>query len=609
MSDRPVTEQRNARSARLDELPTRELVKLMNDEDALVAPAVGRELDAIARAIDAAVERMRGGGRLVHVGAGTSGRLGVLDAAECPPTFGTPHEQVVALIAGGDRAVTRAVEGAEDRRELALEDLARLALQAKDVLVGISASGRTPYVLAAIERAKVLGALTVGVSCTPDSPLATAAAIAITPVAGPEVVTGSTRLKAGTATKLVLNMLSTGAMVRLGRVRGNLMVDLMPTSAKLEQRAAAILAELAGVDETRARRLVADHGSVRAALRAHETRPSGSAAAAAAAHGASAATSGLVMGIDGGGSKTQALLARRTRDAGELPADVTIASPCNLSHDLEGAIRSIERAVATAFATARRGRTRLDALCVAAAGSGDHARREQLRGTLLEHGLAESVAIVHDAAPTLVAATRDGVGVALIAGTGSSCFGRDARGRCARSGGLGPFLGDEGSAFDLGRAALKQAARAADGRGAKLTLVRALIEALGVSEPRELASWAQDAMREPARIAALAPHVTAAAAADDPIALRIVERAASELALMAKTVVVKLGLPREHLPLVLAGGVLEHDDALRRRVVATLRSLGVTPDVQPAASAAIGALEFARQLADGKFDEASWFPA
>ena len=223
-----------------------ELVRLMNREDHKVAGAVGRQLPSIARAVDAIENRMRKGGRLIYVGAGSSGRIGVLDASECPPTFGTPPGLVRALIAGGEKAVRQPVEGAEDRRGRAVEDLEKLGLKPNDSVVGIAASGTTPYVLAAISYAKKKRALTVGLTANRKSPLAKAAKIPITPDVGPEVLTGSTRLKAGTSQKMVLNMLSTGVMVRLGHAYENLMIDLGQTNAKLKDRAKRILQEASG---------------------------------------------------------------------------------------------------------------------------------------------------------------------------------------------------------------------------------------------------------------------------------------------------------------------------------------------------------------------------
>jgi N-acetylmuramic acid 6-phosphate etherase len=244
--DRRRTEQRLAASKNLDRMTAAEIVWLMNREDRKVAEAVGRELPAIARAVDAIVGAMRNGGRLIYVGAGSSGRMAVLDAAECPPTFGISKKQMIALIAGGRRAVTGAVEGAEDSAANGARDLRRLELGRKDVVVGIAASGTTPYVLGAMKYARRRGALTVAVMANRDVPLARLAKIAIAVGVGAEVLTGSTRLKAGTSQKMVLNMLSTAVMVRLGHVYENLMIDAVLTNEKLHGRAVRILMEASG---------------------------------------------------------------------------------------------------------------------------------------------------------------------------------------------------------------------------------------------------------------------------------------------------------------------------------------------------------------------------
>ena len=231
-----TTEKINPATAHIDECTTLEMVKLINDEDKKIAAAVERVLPEIARAVDAISDKLSKGGRLFYIGAGTSGRLGVLDASECPPTFGVSPEMVQGLIAGGEGALIRAVEGAEDDCNLAERDLNGKNFCAADILVGITASGRTPYVLGGIEFAKRIGATTVGVSCVENSSLAKAVDIAITPVTGAEALTGSTRMKAGTATKMVLNMLTTATMIKLGRVRGNLMSCVQATNDKLRDR-------------------------------------------------------------------------------------------------------------------------------------------------------------------------------------------------------------------------------------------------------------------------------------------------------------------------------------------------------------------------------------
>jgi N-acetylmuramic acid 6-phosphate etherase len=262
-----LTEQTNPASASIDTLSTESVLRIMNAEDRQVAEAVEREIPAIARAVDAIVTAFERGGRLFYLGAGTSGRLGVLDASECPPTFNVPPEMVQGIIAGGEAALSQATETTEDDPATGARDLEIRGFTASDVLVGIAASGRTPYVLGAVALARRLGAVTVGISCTPDSEIARAVEIAITPLVGPEVVAGSTRMKAGTAQKLVLNMLSTGAFVRLGYVYGNLMVNVQPKNQKLRDRARRIVAQAAGVSVERAGEWLAEAGgSVRVAI-------------------------------------------------------------------------------------------------------------------------------------------------------------------------------------------------------------------------------------------------------------------------------------------------------------------------------------------------------
>ncbi|CDG22830.1 N-acetylmuramic acid 6-phosphate etherase [Xenorhabdus poinarii G6] len=231
-----VTESRNPASTNIDTLSTLDMLRVINDEDKKVAIAVEKNLPKIAELVDTIAEKFRQGGRLIYIGAGTSGRLGILDASECPPTYGTKPEQVIGLIAGGHQAILNAVENAEDNKQLGVKDLQEHHVNQKDIVVGIAASGRTPYVLGAMEYAKSVGATVAGICCNPDSPMAQLAEIAIIPIVGPEVVTGSSRMKAGTAQKLILNMITTGAMIRTGKVYGNLMVDVEATNAKLIER-------------------------------------------------------------------------------------------------------------------------------------------------------------------------------------------------------------------------------------------------------------------------------------------------------------------------------------------------------------------------------------
>lgn len=267
MHEKLTTEAANPASADLDRLSTLELVRLINSEDAKIAAAVAEQAELIAAAVDIIAGRLAAGGRLLYVGAGTSGRLGVLDASECPPTFSTDPAQVVGLIAGGDRALRNAVEGAEDSALLAVEELRELGLSDKDVVVGIAASGTTPYVLGALNEARAVGAAAIGLTCNRDAPIEKHADITIAVVAGPEVLAGSTRMKAGTATKMVLNMLTTGAMVRLGKTYGNLMVDLRASNEKLIGRSLRMLKQITGLSDAAAReRLKASDGELKTAI-------------------------------------------------------------------------------------------------------------------------------------------------------------------------------------------------------------------------------------------------------------------------------------------------------------------------------------------------------
>jgi N-acetylmuramic acid 6-phosphate etherase len=270
----PLTETNNPRTVDIDTRSTREMLERIHDEDRRVLDAVAAELDAITRAADEIYARMARGGRLIYVGAGTSGRLGVVDASEMPPTYSVPHGVVIGLMAGGDEAMFRAVEGAEDKPEWGRADIARLNVSAADAVVGIAASGRTPYVLGALHEARARGALTVSFACATPAPIHDAAEINIAPLTGPEVIEGSTRMKAGTATKLVLNMLSTTVMIKLGKTFGNLMVDLVPSNQKLRARARRIVERVTGLTPDAAQALLDECGDVKTAIVAHHARVS-----------------------------------------------------------------------------------------------------------------------------------------------------------------------------------------------------------------------------------------------------------------------------------------------------------------------------------------------
>lgn len=260
------TEGRNQNTLHIDEMSTIDMVTLMNNENRVVEDAIATQLDEIAKAIDIIAERLDAGGHLIYIGAGTSGRLGVVDASECPPTFGVDYRLVRGIMAGGEDAMFRAVEGAEDNEARGAEELLADGVAAGDVVVGLSASGGAPYVLGALKKAREIGAIPMGITCNPDSRMHAICDVTMAPYVGPEVITGSSRLKAGTAQKLILNMLSTGAMIKTGKVVGNLMINVKPTNVKLRDRCIRILMELGECDRETAEDLIDELGDIRAAL-------------------------------------------------------------------------------------------------------------------------------------------------------------------------------------------------------------------------------------------------------------------------------------------------------------------------------------------------------
>ncbi|MBM3953282.1 MAG: N-acetylmuramic acid 6-phosphate etherase [Planctomycetes bacterium] len=607
---RPLaTEAVNPASAAIDSLDAWGIVGVMVAEDARVAPAVAREAEAIARAIDAIAARLRAGGRLVYQGAGTSGRLGVLDASECPPTFSTPPEMVVGLIAGGPTALTRAIEGAEDRPELAVADLDGIGFGPGDVLVGIATSGRTPYVLGGIEHARRRGAFTIGVACSPDSALAAAADLAIVPLVGPEVIAGSTRLKAGTATKLVLNMLSTGAMILLGKTYGNLMVDLRATNSKLLDRSRRIAARLTGVDDAAATELLVRHdGELKTAIVAARRGVSTMearrllAAAGGQLRGAigtdpvprpTAASPDLVIGVDGGGSGCRAVVGRVA--AGELtvlgrgsggPANPrAIGGPA--------AAANIRAAVVQAFAAAGVPAAPAARACLGLAGAGRTDDAAAVAAALAD--VATVVTVVTDA-DLLLGDAAPGAVVALIAGTGSIAVARAADGTLDRAGGWGAVFGDEGSGWWVGREALAAVTAAADGRGRNTALTARLLSRYGVDRPGLLAAALSGPALPRDRVAAAAIDVVAAAAAGDGVAVRILEAAATELAALVLAVERRRPVAAAPWCLRLAGGLLVHAPSLADAVTARLRQEGRPPArVEVVADAALEAARMARR--------------
>jgi N-acetylmuramic acid 6-phosphate etherase len=604
--DHLETEGRNPASTNVDELTPLEIVRLMNAEDAKVIPAVASQAEAIARGIEVIAERLSAGGRLVYAGAGTSGRLGVLDATECPPTFNAPAGQVIGLIAGGPAAITASVEGAEDHPEFAERDLAALVFSARDVLVGIATSGRTPYVLGAIAYARRLGAFTIGLSCNAESELIPEVDLAITPVVGPEVLSGSTRLKAGTATKLVLNMLTTGAMVRLGKSFGNLMVDLRATNNKLKARTNRIVRLLTGLDRQAAdallgrcdyelktalisfladvapdearRRLGTASGQVRAALASNVD------AASRRVYPSGEMQTPLyqtVLGIDGGGTHTVALLARlqSNQDGKWTVLGRGEAGPSNVQAvGAERAFQAVDDAVGKAFRAAELPRSPVQVAWLGLAGVGRPEDQDLVRRWALQRGFATNVEISADAPLLLAAGTPENWGIAVVAGTGSIAFARSPDGRTSRCGGWGYLFGDEGSGYALGIAALQAVARMSDGRGPDTLLAQSLLERLHLTQPQELIAAIYRGVLDRPALAALAPLVLQAAEAGDAVAGDIVQEGANHLALMIATCAVQLGLVQPY-PLVLSGGLLLASASYRDRLLGALSTLEI--DAEP----------------------------
>jgi N-acetylmuramic acid 6-phosphate etherase len=594
--DHLQTEARNPASAELDALSPQQFVQLVITEDAKVVPAVASQAEAIARAIEVIADRLGAGGRLIYVGAGTSGRLGVLDASECPPTFNAPPGLVVGVIAGGATALTRAVEGAEDHPESAHSDLAAISLSPRDALVGIATSGRTPYVLAAVEYARERGAFTIGLSCNQESDISARVDLAITPVVGPEVLSGSTRLKAGTATKLVLNMLSTGAMVQLGKTYGNLMVDLRATNEKLRLRTNRIVREATGLDRPAADALLdrcnrelktalvshlagvgADEARERLRKTSGRVRAALSATTSNGHHALANGTDELVLGIDGGGTRTIVLLATHNGRGDWKLLGRGEAGPSNRQVvGTPAALAALDEATERAFRAAGRARCEVRAACLGLAGAGRAGDRELVRDWAARAHLAVSVEVIEDAALLLAAGTPEGWGVAVVAGTGSMAFARAANGRTARAGGWGPLLGDEGSGYAIALAGLRAAARSADGRAPVTLLTDRLLAAFGLSRPDELVGIVYRG-GDRAALAALAPVVLEAADAGDLVAEQIVRDAAGELAAATAAAARQLTLGAT-FPVALAGGLLVSSPGYRTQFLSALTNRGLTAE-------------------------------
>ncbi len=594
--DHLTTEGQNPDSEALDCLSTLEIVRLMNAEDSRVAKAVGQIAESIAQAIDVITERLAGGGRLIYIGAGTSGRLGVLDAAECPPTFNSPPWQVVGLIAGGAAALTRAVEGAEDHPEFALADLKRVDFSDRDVLVGIATSGRTPYVIGGLEHAKVVGASAIGLTCNDQTDLSRVADLTLAPILGPEIISGSTRLKAGTATKLVLNMLSTGAMVKLGKVYGNLMVDLQTTNKKLADRCLRILTALTGLPRNQSEALLKQcDGDVKTSVVVHQRGVSPTAARQLLEQSfgnlrdaltgdntiqlrePSVDEPSMVMGVDGGGSKTLAWLIDTASDT-QTPVGVGESGPSNpLAVGWHTALANIDLALNRAFTDAGISRKQVAAACLAIAGTGRDIERQRFEVWAEQRRIAERMLVTHDAHPVLAAGTSSGAGIAIISGTGSIAFGQNPQGTIARAGGWGQMFGDDGSGYVIAHAALHAIACAHDGVGPATRLTSDLLQAFNVSTVMDFRECVSADVMDAKRLASLAPLVITAADEGDNVACGIIEEAARGLSALVLAVHRQLQHQSDSHPveLALSGGILINSERLRERMLELIAREGL----------------------------------
>ncbi|MEN8097979.1 MAG: N-acetylmuramic acid 6-phosphate etherase, partial [Chloroflexota bacterium] len=630
-----ATEDRNPATVDIDLMPTLEVAHLMNIEDQRVAKAVESEIPQIAAAIDAIAARMAEGGRLIYMGAGSSGRLGILDAAECPPTFSTRPQQVVGLIAGGETAITRAVEGAEDIASAGAKDIENLNVTHLDSVVGIAASGRTPYVIGGLKEARQRGALVIGLTNNDNTAIAGEVDIIIAPVAGPEVITGSTRLKASTAQKMVLNMLSTGVMIRLGKTYGNLMVDVQATNAKLRARsrrivvqaiesakgdgdARSITEEEAGVlldkcngevktaivsfitaesPERARQRLAVAGGRVRGALHMDEPTPS----MASDKEQEKSTVADALIGIDGGGNKTLALLADGT---GRVLSRGT-AGPSNYQVIGKEATHAALDAAVSAVLASYPG-IQPSAICLGMAGAGRPEDQTVIRAWAINRFPGVPSLVVHDARLVLATGTPKGWGIAIISGTGSLAFGMDPDGKEARAGGWGYLLGDEGSGYAIGLAGLQAVARATNERGPKTSLTELLLAHINLAKPQDLIRYIYGASAPRNTIADLSPIVQNAAQEGDKIAQEIIQTAGSELALAVKVVADQLNL-KEPIPCALAGSVLTKGKAVRAAFHQSVQEFELQLDpVVSVDEPALGAIKLARELSFvGKVNKAA----
>lgn len=607
------TEQANPKSANIDSISTRGLLEIINDEDAYVPVAVRKELDSISQAIDQIYPRMLAGGRLIYVGCGTSGRLGVVDASECPPTYSTDPDQVIGWMAGGDAAIRKAAEGVEDSFEKGDHDMEQFSITENDTLVGIAASGRTPYVLGSVAHAKKRHALTVGLSFNKGIALEEAVDIMISPVCGPEVVTGSTRMKAGTATKLVLNMLSTGVMIKLGKTLGNLMVDVKASNEKLIARSRRIVKMAVGseghlpgsqdiviMDDTKIDQLMqACNGQVKLSILVCLTGLSVADATFSLERNSGVLRSALqeqqqlkisttsdsdekklsdskarYIAIDCGGTKMAAV---SLDESGNVVGQSHIPSTNFATTPLHVFISNIEKVARRACGSVG-SLPKLDAIWIGSAGCDaieSQKRFKQELSRLFDLTEASNIRVTNDV--DLLASGLGGKeGVVLIAGTGSIAIRYAASGeRIKRSGGLGYLVGDEGSGWDIGRAAIQHAGSVIDERCSSSELSKRVLNELGCTDRVQFIEsvYSGDESSRKARIVKLAQIVLACAQEEGCVtSLEILTHAATNLSRIAQYVT------QQGDTLVLGGGLLTGSSFYQDTVIQNLTKEGISLD-------------------------------
>lgn len=599
------TEQCNPFTSDIDLLDTASILSVINREDSTVAGAVASAIPELTCLVEETVSRLKNGGHLYYAGAGTSGRLGVLDASECPPTYHCAPEMVCGIIAGGDTALRNAAEGAEDSPEQGKADLLSHLVTGADVVVGITASGGAPYVGGVLEAAAACGAFTALISNNPAPVLADRADLNIILPTGPEVIAGSTRMKAGTAQKMALNMISTATMIKLGKVYRNIMVDVCPTNQKLRNRAeqivnivtgagdetvktalkacgnhpkTAIISILKGVDAKEAERLLEyKNGSVRTVLSDTISAPS--------------PVNPYFIGVDGGGTKNAV---RIESPKGDLLYE-GIHVGCNINVSAPEALHHYVACIESALSEAALSKRDCVALCIGMAGASQKNNQEKTERVIRSIGFTCPVIITDDGSAALYGAFEDQPGIILISGTGSICYGKSSGDELHRCGGWGHLVGDEGSGFFVGRDVINAVLKSMDGRGPRTVLSGLLSEQYQLSTPEQILHYTYQGGKS--AISALAPLCEKAVVEGDTTALLILNRAAKELLSHIVSVSSHFGKGDHPIPLVLTGGFLGKSEFLQKNLLDELNRLSFIrfEPMVPKGNAASGCIVYAKK--------------